>query len=66
MVKWLSPPPTALRNSRVVQKVLRFGTPLDKLVMYAFDHLYLNGYDMRKAPLSKRKAELAALIHSEG
>ena len=34
----------------------------NKLVMYAFDLLYLNGYDMRKAPLFKRKAALRALI----
>lgn len=30
--------------------------------MYAFDLLYLNGYDMRKAPLTARKSELAKLI----
>jgi bifunctional non-homologous end joining protein LigD len=33
-----------------------------KLVLYAFDLLYLNGYDMRKAPLFQRKAALRALI----
>jgi bifunctional non-homologous end joining protein LigD len=46
----------------VLQKVLRAGRPSDKLVMYAFDLLYLNGCDMRKAPLTTRKAELATLI----
>jgi bifunctional non-homologous end joining protein LigD len=34
----------------------------DKFVLYAFDLLYLNGYDMRKAPLFERKAALRALI----
>jgi ATP-dependent DNA ligase len=28
----------------------------NKLVLYAFDLLYLNGYDMRKAPPFERKA----------
>jgi bifunctional non-homologous end joining protein LigD len=46
----------------VLQKALRAGEPSDLLVMYAFDLLYLNGYDMRKAPLVTRKAELAALL----
>jgi len=31
----------------------------NKLVLYAFDLLYLNGYDMRKAPLFQRKAAFA-------
>ncbi|WP_286144415.1 DNA ligase [Bradyrhizobium sp. NFR13] len=30
--------------------------------MYAFDLLYLNSYDLRKAPLTTRKAELATLL----
>jgi bifunctional non-homologous end joining protein LigD len=46
----------------VLQKALRAGQPSGKLVMYAFDLLYLNGYDMRKAPLSVRKSTLAALL----
>lgn len=46
----------------VLQKVLRAGKPSDQLVMYAFDLLYLNGYDMRKAPLETRKSELAKLL----
>jgi bifunctional non-homologous end joining protein LigD len=33
-----------------------------KLVLYAFDLLYLNGYDMRKAPLFQRKAALRTLV----
>ena len=34
----------------------------NKLVLYAFDLLYLNGYDMRKAPLFQRKAALRNVI----
>ena len=34
----------------------------NKPVMYAFDLLYLNGHDMRKAPLIERKALLRTLI----
>jgi len=46
----------------VLQKAMKSGRPSDQLVMYAFDLLYLNGYDMRKAPLTTRKAELAKLL----
>jgi bifunctional non-homologous end joining protein LigD len=34
----------------------------DKIVMVAFDLLYLNGYDLRKMPLVERKAHLKKLI----
>jgi bifunctional non-homologous end joining protein LigD len=34
----------------------------DKLVMVAFDLLYLNGYDLRRLPLVERKAHLKKLI----
>jgi bifunctional non-homologous end joining protein LigD len=34
----------------------------DKIVMVAFDLLYLNGYDLRKMPLVERKALLKKLI----
>ena len=34
----------------------------NKLVLYAFDLLYLNGFDLRKAPLLERKALLRKLI----
>lgn len=34
----------------------------DKIVMVAFDLLYLNGYDLRKLPLIERKALLKSLI----
>jgi len=33
-----------------------------KIVMVAFDLLYLNGYDLRKLPLTERKAHLKKLI----
>lgn len=34
----------------------------DKIMMVAFDLLYLNGYDLRKLPLMERKAHLKKLI----
>lgn len=34
----------------------------DKIVMVAFDMLYLNGFDLRKLPLIERKAHLKKLI----
>jgi bifunctional non-homologous end joining protein LigD len=37
-----------------------------KIVMVAFDLLYLNGYDLRKLPLLERKAHLKALIAKTG
>src|SRR5438105_549325 len=33
-----------------------------KIVMVAFDLLYLNGYDLRKLPLTERKSHLKKLI----
>lgn len=33
-----------------------------KIVLVAFDLLYLNGYDLRKLPLAERKAQLKKLI----
>jgi bifunctional non-homologous end joining protein LigD len=33
-----------------------------RIVMVAFDLLYLNGYDLRKLPLTERKALLKKLI----
>lgn len=38
----------------------------DRLVFYAFDLLYLDGYDLRRAPLTERKAGLAAMIGAPG
>src|SRR3984893_16678478 len=37
-----------------------------KIVMVAFDLLYLNGYDLRKLPLRERKAHLKKLIGKTG
>jgi bifunctional non-homologous end joining protein LigD len=36
----------------------------DKIVFYVFDLLYLNGYDLRAAPLVERKALLQQLLQS--
>ena len=38
----------------------------DQLIFYAFDLLYLDGYDLRRAPLIERKAALAAIIGAPG
>jgi bifunctional non-homologous end joining protein LigD len=45
-----------------LQRTLGQGGSSDSLVLYAFDLIFLNGYDLRKAPLVTRKAELASLI----
>jgi bifunctional non-homologous end joining protein LigD len=37
-----------------------------RIVMVAFDLLYLNGYDLRKLPLTERKAHLKKLIAKTG
>jgi bifunctional non-homologous end joining protein LigD len=36
------------------------------LILYVFDLLYLDGYDLRGAPLSARKAALAKLVEAYG
>jgi bifunctional non-homologous end joining protein LigD len=38
----------------------------DQLIFYAFDLLYLDGYDLRRAPLIERKAALAEIIGAPG
>ena len=38
----------------------------DQLIFYAFDLLYLNGYDLRRAPLIERKGALAVIIGAPG
>src|ERR1035437_88642 len=48
----------------VLQRELRGNS--DKLTLYAFDLLYLNGYDLRSAPLVERKALLRALLKDTG
>jgi bifunctional non-homologous end joining protein LigD len=38
----------------------------ERLVFYAFDLLYLDGYDLRPLPLTERKAALAVIITKPG
>lgn len=47
-----------------LQRAMKSSKPSSQLVMYGFDLLYLNGYDMQKAPLAARKSELAKLLKS--
>jgi bifunctional non-homologous end joining protein LigD len=54
------PSVTGVSDFSVLQKELRGKS--NKLVMYAFDLLYLNGYDLRKAPLFERKDALRSVI----
>jgi bifunctional non-homologous end joining protein LigD len=48
----------------VLQRELRGNS--DKLTLYAIDLLYLNGYDLRGAPLVERKALLQSLLKDSG
>jgi bifunctional non-homologous end joining protein LigD len=45
---------------QALQNALGKGT--EQPIYYAFDLLYLNGYDLRKAPLIERKALLSSLL----
>jgi bifunctional non-homologous end joining protein LigD len=54
------PAPDGTTDFSVLQNELKGKS--DKLVMVAFDLLYLNGYDLRKLPLVERKAHLKKLI----
>jgi bifunctional non-homologous end joining protein LigD len=54
------PSENGVSDFSVLQNELRGKS--NKLVLYAFDLLYLNGFDMRKVPLFQRKAVLRALI----
>jgi bifunctional non-homologous end joining protein LigD len=49
---------SGLSDFCMLQSAMRSKQPSDKLVMYTFDLLYLNGMDMRSLPLIERKAEL--------
>jgi bifunctional non-homologous end joining protein LigD len=40
----------------------RTGNPEIPVIYYAFDLLYLNGYDWRRVPLEERKIKLASII----
>jgi bifunctional non-homologous end joining protein LigD len=51
---------TGVSDFSVLQNELR-GTS-NRLVLYAFDLLYLDGFDLRKAPLHERKALLRSRI----
>jgi bifunctional non-homologous end joining protein LigD len=54
------PSENSVSDFSVLQNELRGKS--NKLVLYAFDLLYLNGFDPRKAPLFERKASLRKLI----
>jgi bifunctional non-homologous end joining protein LigD len=54
------PSENGVSDFSVLQNELRGKS--NKLVLYAFDLLYLNGFDLRKAPLSERKALLRKLV----
>src|ERR1700761_927991 len=54
------PSETGVSDFSVLQNELRGKS--DKLVLYAFDLLHLNGFDLRKAPLFERKALLRKLV----
>jgi bifunctional non-homologous end joining protein LigD len=54
------PSENGVSDFSVLQNELRGKS--NKLVLYAFDLLYLNGFDLRKAPLFERKALLRKLI----
>jgi bifunctional non-homologous end joining protein LigD len=53
-------PSAGASDFSVLQNELRGKS--NKLVLYAFDLLYFNGYDLRKAPLFERKALLRSVI----
>jgi bifunctional non-homologous end joining protein LigD len=54
------PSDSGVSDFSVLQNELRGKS--NKLVLYAFDLLYLNGFDLRKAPLFERKVLLRKLI----
>lgn len=53
--------PTGASSFSLLQSDLSEGRK-DRFVYYAFDLLYLDGMDLREAPLVERKAALAALV----
>jgi bifunctional non-homologous end joining protein LigD len=54
------PSENGVSDFSVLQNELRGKS--NKLVLYAFDLLYLNGFDLRKAPLFERKALLRKMV----
>jgi ATP-dependent DNA ligase len=57
----VAPAADGVSDFSVLQKEIR-AKRSDKLVMYGFDLLYLNGNDLRSVPLKDRKARLRDLI----
>lgn len=53
--------PTGATNFGLLQDALA-GAAKEKLVFFAFDLMYLDGYDLRAAPLSTRKDALEGLL----
>ena len=53
--------PSGVPSFALLQETLKTG-PLDTLVYYVFDLLFLEGRDLRGAPLEQRKSMLEALI----
>lgn len=57
--------PNGLSSFQALQNVLSMNDT-GSLVFYAFDLLYLDGYDLRRAPLVERKKLLASLLPATG
>src|SRR3954463_4477789 len=60
MARELHPPKTAQPDFSVLQNELKGRST--RIVLVAFDLLYLNGRDLRQLPLHQRKAMLKAVI----
>src|ERR1700753_3539370 len=60
----VAPSPDGTTDFSVLQNELKGQSA--KIVMVAFDLLYLNGFDLRKLPLLERKALLKKLIDKTG
>jgi bifunctional non-homologous end joining protein LigD len=60
--RWRSRRAGYRRHYRLFSSAERTEGPTTKIVMVAFDLLYLNGYDLRKLPLIQRKAVLKKTI----
>jgi bifunctional non-homologous end joining protein LigD len=57
--------PNGTTSFQMLQNVLNNGKQ-EELVFYAFDLLYLDGYDLRGVPLAERKEALRALLAGAG
>ncbi len=53
--------PSGISSFQALQNAFR-GDRSEPIVYYVFDLLYLDGYDLRGAPLAERKARLAELL----